>query len=113
MIHDALPDPLPIHPRREDRRARRRQPASRDAMISWHHQPEQTVRYPLVNEGSGGCLIRSSVPLISGMTGIIRGYLPDHAPVGRPTTAVLVAWSQRRGETWHVGLRFLGIQYRR
>ena len=88
----------------EERRECTRQATERELLITWHHDPSQGVRYGLVNESLGGCLIVSSVPLIDGMTGTVLARIPSK---GHRSSSVVVAWSRQVNGRWHVGLRFL------
>ncbi|MDG2291364.1 MAG: hypothetical protein P8L37_01800 [Phycisphaerales bacterium] len=65
--------------------------------------PGSPARYSLVNESCGGCLIRSCTPLIEGMTGRVRTRLPEGTP---GHVSVIVAWSRRIDDVYHVGLRY-------
>ena len=89
-----------------DRRSTQRLTGQSELLISWHHDPGQGVRYRLVNESTGGCLITSAVPLVDGMTGTILGRLPDG---GHRAASVLVAWSRNIRGQWHIGLRYFGV----
>ena len=85
-----------------DRRGASREPATDEVVIDWHMMPGRPGRYAIVNESSNGCLIQSTLPLLEGMTGRIRARLPrgDGGKV-----SVIVAWSRRVDDHYHVGLR--------
>ena len=93
----------------DDRRTTSREPARSEVLISWHHHPSEAVRYRLINESTGGCLIQSSVPLIEGMTGTVTGRLPSDTSRASTTVSVLVAWTRHASGAWHIGLRYFGV----
>lgn len=95
---------VPRRTQLEDRRRNSRKCTERELLISWHHDPGQGVRYGLINESQGGCLIISSVPLVDGMTGTVLARIPAQ---GHCSASVVVAWSRHVKDRWHVGLRFL------
>ena len=88
----------------DSRRLNPRIKSDREVLIAWHHAPDQGVRYGVVNESQGGCLITSSVPLIEGMTGTVLGRIPSK---GHRYSTLIVAWSRAVEDSWHVGLRYL------
>ena len=110
MLHDEPMTRMSSTNSVDDRRTTHREPAESELFISWHHHPSQAVRYRLINESSGGCLIQSSVPLIEGMTGTVTGRLPGDTTRASTTASVLVAWTRHTSGAWHIGLRYFGVR---
>ncbi|MBG79594.1 MAG: hypothetical protein CMJ39_02645 [Phycisphaerae bacterium] len=110
MLHDQPMTRMSSTNSVDDRRTTSREPAESELFISWHHHPSQAVRYRLINESSGGCLIQSSVPLIEGMTGTVTGRLPGDTTRACTTASVLVAWTRHTSGAWHIGLRYFGVK---
>ncbi|MAB82302.1 MAG: hypothetical protein CMJ24_02560 [Phycisphaerae bacterium] len=86
-----------------ERRSGCRDECTGELVIDWHMMPGRPGRYGIVNESCNGCLIRSALPLLEGMTGRIRTRLPEGSG-GK--VSVVVAWSRRVEGRYHVGLRF-------
>jgi len=103
MFHDFIFESASSDASTGERRGNDRMPACDELVIDWHAIPGMPGRYVLINESAGGGLVRSSVPLIEGMTGKIRTRLPGGKP-GR--ASVIVAWCRRVGTNYHVGLRY-------
>ena len=104
MLHDQSMSRTSPTTGLDNRRDAPRLETDREVLIAWHHAPDQGVRYGVVNESQGGCLITSTVPLIEGMTGTVLGRIPTK---GHRYSALVVAWSRPVDGTWHVGLRYL------
>ena len=103
MVHDYILHTTTHSTTHSNRRTAGRQCVSGELVIDWHPMPDSPGRYGLINESDGGCLVRSSVPLVEGMTGRVRVRLPEGTP-GR--VSVIVAWSRRIDEYYHIGLRY-------
>ncbi|MBM44343.1 MAG: hypothetical protein CMJ36_04940 [Phycisphaerae bacterium] len=103
MFHDSIFEYASSESATGERRDHDRMPSCEELVIDWHAMPGMPGRYGLINESTGGGLVRSSVPLVEGMTGKIRTRLPGGEP-GR--ASVIVAWCRRVGEHYHVGLRY-------
>lgn len=89
----------------DDRREAERTTARVELLISWHFQPDQKVRYRSLDLSETGLRIRSSTPLLEGMTGVLVSTLPEGERVDR---AVMVVWSRtsRDGLGHEAGLRY-------
>ncbi|MEE2973015.1 MAG: PilZ domain-containing protein [Planctomycetota bacterium] len=92
-------------PRVDDRRDAPRTAAQVELLICWHFQPDQKVRYRSLDLSEFGVRIRSSTPLLEGMTGVLVSTLPEGERVDRP---VMVVWSRtsRDGLGHEAGLRY-------
>ncbi|MHC4247289.1 MAG: hypothetical protein ACYSUU_10860, partial [Planctomycetota bacterium] len=52
-----------------DRREADRESISVEVVLAWHFNPDQPVRYRSVDLSDTGIRVRSSTPLLEGMTG--------------------------------------------
>ena len=90
-----------------DRRETDRESISVEVVLAWHFNPDQPVRYRSVDLSDTGIRIRSSTPLLEGMTGTLKTILPEGRHLDRP---VMVVWSRVGGENafpgFEAGLRF-------
>jgi hypothetical protein len=106
MIHDAMMSPR-SHPTagHDDRRDAQRALLPLEVTLLWHHDPGQVLRFHAVDVSDGGLRVRSSLPLVEGMTGMVLNLLPRGEPVNR---SVLVVWARpsRSGQGHEAGLRF-------
>ncbi len=99
MLHDALSSG-----QRLDRRGTARQPLDAELVIIWHHDPNTTIRYRVLDISDGGARILSTTPLMAGMNGTAVKLLPKGSPVNRPC---MVSWSASNEQGTHeVGLTF-------
>ena len=89
-----------------DRRVFPRRPEPAELVVRWHHEPGGPVRYELVDRSDGGVRIRSSTPMLTGMTAKLLRLLPEGRPLGR---VAMVVWCQSApdGEGYHLGMRFV------
>lgn len=89
----------------DDRRQAERTAAEVELLICWHFQPDDKVRYRSLDLSETGLRIRSSTPLLEGMTGVLVSTLPEGKRVDR---AVMVVWSRssRDGLGHEAGLRY-------
>ena len=105
MLHDRLifgPD------RREtdaDRRRSARTEVRAELVIAWHHDPETPIRYGVLDIGEGGARIRSSAPLLKGMSGTAVKLLPAGEVLHRMCTVSWVRPAEPEG-SFEIGLRF-------
>lgn len=114
MLHDAAMDRVatPGHqeqPVDDDRRASRRTAhvSSRtELLVLWHHDPEMPVRYRVLDSSTGGFRLRSSLPMLTGMTGHAVRILPHGTTLEKP---IMIVWMNpaRDGVGFELGLRFL------
>ena len=90
-----------------DRRETDRESISVEVVLEWHFNPEQPVRYRSVDLSDTGIRIRSSTPLLEGMTGTLKTILPEGRHLDRP---VMVVWARAgsgdRPMGFEAGLRF-------
>jgi hypothetical protein len=98
MLHDPLIS-------RTDRRRSARAVVKAELVILWHHDPDTPVRYPVLDIGDGGARIRSTMPLIKGMSGTAVKLLPTGEAIHRMCT---VSWSRslEPDGPFEIGLRF-------
>jgi len=104
MLHDGL------QPRRQkstacdDRRSGPRVPYPSELVLAWHCEMPCMSRYAVIDVGDGGFRIRSSAPLVEGMTGTAVTLLPDGHDIG---AAVMVIWCRKSPDEdgYEVGLR--------
>ena len=75
-----------------DRRSSERMPVTFELVVRWHHEPDTPVRYQLLDIGEGGYRILSSLPMLSGMTGVALRLLPQGKPLNK---VVMVAWTNQ------------------
>jgi len=102
MLHDAALDRATSS---AERRGDERTSGPDEIVIGWLHDPETTVRYQLVDMSSGGFRIRSTLPLITGTTGIAIRLLPEGEVLDQP---VMITWTRRRESgQYDIGLRRL------
>ncbi|MHC4948691.1 MAG: hypothetical protein ACYTG1_10570 [Planctomycetota bacterium] len=108
MLHDGIltrttaPGPLPPA---VERRESLRVPFPGEVVIRWHHDLETPVRYQVANAGDGGFRIRSSAPLVEGLTGTATKLLPGGRDLDR---SVMIVWFARAidGDGYDAGVRF-------
>lgn len=90
-----------------DRRESGRESISVEVVLAWHFNPDQPVRYRSVDLSDSGIRIRSSTPLLEGMTGTLKTVLPEGRHLDRP---VMVVWTRAGGDDaslgFEAGLRF-------
>ena len=88
-----------------NRRESIRNAVSVEVVMAWHFNPDQPVRYRSVDLSETGMRLRSSTPLLEGMTGTLRSILPEGRRLDR---SVMVVWSRPAGigSGYEAGLRF-------
>lgn len=88
-----------------DRRDATRATVDTEVVMSWHFRPSETVRYRTVDLSETGMRIRSTTPLIEGMTGTLVSTLPEGR---RLDQACMVVWCRggSGGTDYEAGLRF-------
>ena len=89
-----------------ERRGAARQNITCEAVVEWHFSPETPIRYLAMDMSETGLRIRSSTPLLEGMTGNLASLLPDIGPMNR---AIMVVWT--RPSTEEVGSYEAGIHF--
>lgn len=79
-------------------------------VMLWHHNPETTVRYTLLDLSGTGARVQSESLLPEGMTGVALSQQPGDVGVNR---IAMVAWSRNirnsDGQVTHseAGIRFI------
>ena len=89
-----------------ERRGAARQNITCEAVVQWHFSPETPVRYLAMDMSETGLRIRSSTPLLEGMTGNLASLLPDIGPMNQ---AIMVVWTRPSAE--EVGSYEAGIHF--
>jgi len=74
--------------------------------VLWHHDSHMPVRYRVLDMSDGGIRIRSSLPMLTGMTGHAVRLLPEGTHLERPMMVVWVR-SAHDGLGFELGLQFL------
>ncbi len=71
----------------------------------WHFDPTEVLRFSAVDVSDGGMKLRTSTPLVEGMTGMVLNLLPKGEPVNR---AAMVVWVRpvANDNGYEAGLRF-------
>lgn len=77
-------------PELEERRNSDRLPFPAEMVLVWNHDLDTPMRYRVLDAGDGGYRIRTSSPLVDGMTGMVIRLLPGKGT--RLDQAVMVAW---------------------
>lgn len=75
-----------------ERRRHPRVPFPAEAIIIWHHDPTCSVRFRVQEASDGGLRLRSSLPLPSGLTGVVTRLLPNGEQLDR---SVMVVWCRQ------------------
>lgn len=108
MLHDARLSHA-AGPGQDDRRTFTRAeppPPVSELIVLWHHEPEMPVRYRMLDSSAGGVRLRSSLPMLTGMTGHAVRMLPCGTTLEKP---MMVVWVReaRDGHGYELGLRFI------
>lgn len=77
-----------------------------ELVVRWHHEQELSIRYEVIDSSEGGFRIRSSMPMLEGMTGIALKLLPEGTPVNRTVMIVWIGPSTASGGS-EFGLNFI------
>lgn len=88
-----------------ERRDGDRLPFPAELVLVWNHDLDHPIRFRVIDAGDGGYRIRSSLPVIEGMTGMVLRLLPSRGQqLDQP---VMVVWSHpgEDGDGFEVGLR--------
>ncbi|MCA9297193.1 MAG: hypothetical protein KC983_11765 [Phycisphaerales bacterium] len=106
MMHDGVLERMATVDSDTDRRCEDRMPCPTELTIVWHHDLDAPGRYRLMNVSDRGLAIQSSLPMVTGMTGMALRLLPEGTPIDRP---VMVRWVHPMpGSTsFDIGLSFL------
>jgi hypothetical protein len=75
-----------------ERRDSDRVPFPAELVLVWNHDLHTPMRYRVIDAGDGGYRIRTSTPLIEGMTGMVIRMLPSQKGV-RLDQPVMVVWT--------------------
>lgn len=92
MLHEGVALPRPAHTPGYtgiERRAFQRVPFPAELVVTWFHDMKTPIRYRVIDAGEGGFRIRTTLPLIQGMTGVALKLLPEGRTIER---TVSVAW---------------------
>ncbi len=89
MLHDGITQRQLETASEAERRSGPRVPYPSELVIAWHCSLPDSTRYAIVDVSNGGFRIRTSVPLVQGMTGMVSRILPEGHEVG---AAVKVVW---------------------
>lgn len=90
MLHDGTQARVSGQSMLAERRQSQRDEFPAELVVKWHHEPEFPVRYEVIDSSEGGFRIRSSMPMLEGMTGIALNLLPEGTPVNR---TVMIIWT--------------------
>ena len=101
MLHDAI---FSRASRTHERRRQPRTPVDVEVVVTWHHDPDELARHPILDTGAGGLRIATAMPLVEGMTGTALRLLPRGRKVDRPVMVVWVSGSPDAG--YEAGLRY-------
>ncbi len=101
MLHDAI---FARASRTHERRRQQRTPVDAELVVTWHHDPGESARHPVLDTGDGGLRIATAMPLVEGMTGTALRLLPQGRKVDRPVMVVWVSGSPAAG--YEAGLRY-------
>ncbi|MBC23339.1 MAG: hypothetical protein CMJ32_05415 [Phycisphaerae bacterium] len=92
--------------RTRERRSDTRNLQDGEIVLVWHHDPSSRVRLELVDISDNGARVRTSIPLVKGMTGIALNTLPGGGSLDTP---IMVRWCSSIDEQcWEAGLEFFG-----
>ncbi len=89
MLHDGTQARVSGQPMLAERRRSQRDAFPAELVVKWHHEPEMPIRYEVIDSSEGGFRIRSSMPMLEGMTGIALKLLPEGTRVNR---TVMIIW---------------------
>ena len=105
MINDTMIGKTDAGSGPDERRDSERIEVQAEAIVAWHFQPDQKVRYRTIDYSETGMRIISSTPLLEGMTGVVVSMLPEGRKIDR---ACMVVWSRHAtgGSGHEAGLRF-------
>lgn len=90
----------------EERRVSDRLPFPAEVVLVWNHDLDTPMRYRVQDAGDGGYRIRTSTPLVEGMTGMVIRLLPGRGT--RLDQPVMVVWAHSADEApgeYDAGLR--------
>ena len=97
MLHDGIMSrtsrrgkPRADRPNLADRRDSDRVPFPAEMVLVWNHDLQTAMRYRVMDAGDGGYRIRTSAPLVEGMTGMVIRMLPGRGE--RIDQPVMVVW---------------------
>jgi hypothetical protein len=107
MLHDRLIFGPGRRAADAERRRSARTAVRAELVVRWHHDPGTAVRYAVLDLGDGGARIRSTTPLLRGMSGTAVKLLPTGVILHRLCT---VWWSRPADAdgAFEIGLRFAG-----
>ena len=106
MLHDGTHARVSGQPTSAERRQSERVAFPAELVVKWHHELETPIRYEVIDSSEGGFRIRSSMPMLEGMTGFALKLLPEGTPVNR---TVMIVWTgpSASGEGSEFGLNFI------
>jgi hypothetical protein len=89
-----------------ERRVSDRLPFPAEMVMVWNHDLQTPMRYRMQDAGHGGYRIRTSAPLVEGMTGMVIRLLPGRGT--RLDQPVMVVWAHAADDApgeYDAGLR--------
>jgi hypothetical protein len=103
MLHDAMLSQRTLSA--DERRRAPRAALPLEITLLWHYDPGQVLRFTALDVSDGGMRLRTSMPLVEGMTGMVLNLLPKGEPLNK---AAIVVWVRpaREGSGYEAGLRF-------
>lgn len=106
MIHDGMLSRTTRDAQATDRRRGMRVPFPTEMIIRWFSDMRSPVRYAIIDAADGGFRIRTSLPVMEGMTGVIMMLLPEGKSIDQ---TVAVAWTRNAedGVGFEAGLRVM------
>lgn len=106
MLHDGTHARVSGQQVSAERRHSQRVAFPAELVVRWHHEQELSIRYEVIDSSEGGFRIRSSMPMLEGMTGIALKLLPEGTPVNRTVMIVWIGPSTSDGSS-EFGLNFI------
>lgn len=106
MLHDGTQARVSGQSMLTERRRSQREVFPAELVVKWHHEQEILIRYEVIDSSEGGFRIRSSMPMLEGMTGIALKLLPEGTRVNR---TVMIVWTglSTSGGSSEFGLNFI------
>jgi PilZ domain len=92
MFHDGIMDPRQEAARGLEAVERRREvrlPFPAELLVAWFNDMRTQVRYRVIDASERGFRLRTSIPLLEGMTGVALKMLPEGQQIDK---TVSVAW---------------------
>ena len=88
-----------------ERRRATRSPIQGHVVIQWIHDPDETIRYRVLDRSDTGLRLRLALPIVEGLSGRALNFLPSGEAID---SAFTVAWCRPDGDGgYEAGLRYL------